>query len=76
MRRLLAWLNSRFPEKLEITMTEYKQLREEMAQYNVHGQQILDLHSRLVKIESNLSQLNVANGFITNAKGLGARLER
>ena len=68
-RKLVAWLNKRFPELLVVTVDEYKQLREELAQYNVLAQNMNLLNTRLVSLESQVRQLNNANGFVSNVKG-------
>lgn len=69
MRKLLAWLNKRFPEQLIVTAQEYKQLREELAQYNVLAQNIGILNTRIVSLENQVRQLNSANGFVTSQRG-------
>jgi len=69
MRKLIAWLNARFPVQLVVTREEYKSLREELAQYNVIIQNMNALNNRLVDIERQVKQLNNANGFISNVKG-------
>jgi len=73
--KFIAWLSKRFPEQYVITALEYKQLREEMGQYNVVAQSITELHNRLVKLESQVSRLNDAQGFVTQNKG-SFKLER
>lgn len=73
--KLFAWLSKRFPEKLELTLTEYKQMREELAQYNLVIQGIGQLNERLVSLEAQVKRLNDSNGFVNTSKG-SLRLER
>jgi prefoldin subunit 5 len=68
-RRLIAWLNKRFPEQYVVTAEEYKQLREELAQYNVLAQNMNLFNTRITTLENHVRQLNNANGFVTSAKG-------
>lgn len=75
MRRLLAWLSKRFPEQLTLSVQEYKELREEMGQYNVAFQGLNQLNERLVMLEAQVKRLNDSNGFVNTAKG-SLRLER
>ncbi len=74
-RKLFAWLNSRFPEKLELTLAEYRLMREELAQYNLVVQGIGQLNERLVSLEAQVKRLNDSNGFVNTSKG-SIRLER
>lgn len=74
-RAFIGWLNRRFPEKLELTLIEYKQMREELAQYNLVIQGIGQLNERLVSLEAQVKRLNDSNGFVNTAKG-SLRLER
>lgn len=74
-RSIIGWLNRRFPEKLELTLAEYKQMREELAQYNLVIQGISQLNERLVSLEAQVKRLNDSNGFVNTAKG-SLRLER
>ena len=74
-RRLFAWLNSRFPEQLTVTVAEYKELREELGQYNLAMQAVNQLNERLVSLEAQVKRLNDSNGFVSTAKG-SIRLER
>ena len=66
---LVSWLSKHFPEKLEVSMQEYKELREEMGQYNRAVQAVVELNTRLSVVESEVKRLNTANGFVNNAKG-------
>jgi len=75
MRKILAWLNRRFPEQLIVTLQDYNQLREEVASTNRIAQGVIDLNNRLVIIESQIKRLNDSNGFVSLPKGIG-RLER
>ena len=75
MRRLLAWLNRRFPEQLTVTKQDYIELRQEVGQLNIGIQAIQELHNRLQAVEKQVTQLNNANGFISTAKG-SFKLER
>lgn len=74
-RNLIAWLSKRFPEQLVLTLPEYKQMREELAQYNLVVQGIGQLNERTVALEAQVKKLNDANGFVNTAKG-SLRLER
>jgi hypothetical protein len=75
MRRILAWLNRRFPEVLTVTKQDYTELRQEVSQLNIGLQAITELHNRLQAVEKQVTQLNNANGFIQTAKG-SFKLER
>jgi len=68
-RKLIAWLNRRFPQQLVVTVDEYKQMREELAQYNVIIQGVSQLNDRLVMLENDVKRLNTANGFVNLKKG-------
>jgi len=68
-RKLIAWLNHRFPQQLVVTVDEYKQMREELAQYNVIIQGVSQLNDRLVMLENDVKRLNTANGFVNLKKG-------
>ncbi len=72
MRTLIAWLNKRFPQQLVVTLQDWNDLRQEVASYNRHGQALVELNNRLIKIEKNLDNLNTSSGF---TKG-GFKLER
>ena len=75
MRKLVAWLNRRFPEQLTVTKQDYTDLRQEVGQLNNAIQAIGELHTRLQAVEKQVTQLNNANGFISTAKG-SFKLER
>ena len=72
MRKLVAWLNKRYPEQLTVTLQDWTDLRQEVASYNRFGPAIVELNNRLTKLEKNTEILNSAQGF---TKG-GLRLER
>lgn len=74
-RALINWLSRRFPEQLVVSKQEYKELREELAQYNLVVQGIGQLNERLVSMEAQVKRLNDSNGFVNTAKG-SLRLER
>jgi len=73
--KLIAWLSKRFPEKLEVSMQEYKEMREELGQYNIAMQGLNQLNERLVSLEAQVKRLNDSNGFVNTQKGT-LRLER
>lgn len=75
MRNFIAWLSKRFPEQLVVSKQDYKELREELASYNVAFQGINNLNERLVSLEAQVRKLNDAQGFISTAKG-SIKLER
>lgn len=66
---LISWLSKRFPEKLELTLIEYKEMREEMGQYNLAFQGLNQLNDRVVQLEAQIKRLNDANGFVNVKKG-------
>jgi cell shape-determining protein MreC len=74
-RQLVAWANKRWPEQFVVTMQEYKQLREELGQYNTIIQGCNQLNERLVTLEAQVKRLNDSNGFVNTSKG-SIRLER
>lgn len=69
LNRLIAWLAKRFPPVLQVTVQDYTELRQEVAQLNVMAQGIIDLNIRLVALESQVQRLNSANGFVNTKKG-------
>lgn len=75
LRQFIAWLYRRFPPKLVVTVQDYTQLREEVAQYNLVIQGVQQLQDRLVRLESQVGKLNDAQGFINLPKG-SFKLER
>ncbi len=72
IRKLVAWLNKRYPEQLVVTLADWTDLRQEVASYNRFGPAIVELNNRLIKLEKNIDNLNTSQGF---AKG-GFKLER
>jgi len=72
IRRIVAWLNKRYPEQLVVTLSDWTSLREEVASYNRFGPAIVELNNRLQKLEKNTEILNASQGF---TKG-GFKLER
>lgn len=74
--KVIAWLSKRFPEKVVITMAEYREMREEMGAMNKYVQGIQELHARLTRAEREITVLNAAQGFVSpTGKGSG-HLER
>lgn len=76
IRQLISWLNKRFPEQVIISMGEYKDLREELAQMNRYVQGIDDLNKRLQVVEREVTILNAAQGFVSPTGRGSGRLER
>ena len=76
MRRLLAWLNKRFPVQLVVTREQYDQMQKE-TQEGLQGlsNSIVDLNRRLGALETQVRRLNESQGFQPMVKG-GVRLER
>lgn len=68
-RSIISWLNQRFPEQLVVSKQEYKEMREELAQYNTIIQGVVQLNERLAMVEKQVQQLNTANGFVNVKKG-------
>jgi len=75
LRSIVAWLSKRFPEQLVVSKQEYKEMREEIGQYNVAFQALNQLNERVVSLEAQIKRLNDSNGFVNTAKG-SLRLER
>lgn len=69
IRSFIAWLNQRFPQQLVVSVNEYKQMREELAQYNLIIQGVKQLDDRINGLEKNVQRLNTANGFLDVRKG-------
>jgi hypothetical protein len=69
MRAFIAWLSKRFPQQLVVSVEEYKQLREEMGQYNKISQGVIELNSRLVSLEKQVKELNTRQGIVNMPKG-------
>lgn len=69
INRLIAFLASRFPPTLQVTVKDYTDLRQEVAQLNLMAQGIIELNLRLVALESQVQRLNSANGFVNVKKG-------
>jgi hypothetical protein len=76
IRKLIAWLNKRFPEQMVVTMGEYQDLREEMGQLNLRAQAIDDLNKRVQTLEREVTILNAAQGFVSPTGHGSGRLER
>jgi hypothetical protein len=72
LRRFLSWLDTRFPEKLEVTTAEYNALFETIGQMNVKLQQLDQVIEQVKKLTTQQSQLNVAMGF-GSTRGMGAQ---
>lgn len=75
MRKLLAWLNRRFPETLTVTRQDYTELRQEVAAYNVLHQNQAQIVDKLTSLEKRIVALENVNGFVNTSKG-GFKLER
>jgi hypothetical protein len=69
MRAFIAWLSKRFPQQLVVSVEEYKQLREEMGQYNKISQGVIELNSRLISLEKQVKELNTRQGIVNMPKG-------
>ena len=69
VNRIIAWLAQRFPPTLQVTVKDYTELRQEVAQLNLMAQGIVELNLRLVALESQVKRLNDANGFVNVKKG-------
>jgi hypothetical protein len=74
-RKILAWMNKRWPEQLVVTKQDYTELRQEVADLNRYAQGIIELNNRLAVVESSVKKLNEANGFVNTSKG-SFKLER
>ncbi len=57
-RSLINWLSKRFPEQLTVSVQEYKEMREELGQYNIAMQAVNQLNERLVALEAQVKRLN------------------
>lgn len=75
MRRLIAWLNRRFPEVLTVTRQDYKELREEVASYNVLHQNQSMLVAEIAALTKRIQALENVQGFVNSGKG-SFKLER
>lgn len=75
MRRLIAWLNKHYPPQLVVKLEEFKQMQEELGQYNRLAQGIVELNNRLIEVEKAVKNLNNMQGIVTQGKGQ-FRLER
>lgn len=69
LTRFIAWLSERFPPTLQVTVKDYTELRQEVAQLNLMAQGIIELNQRLVALESQVNRLNTAQGFVNVKKG-------
>lgn len=69
IRSFINWLSHRFPQQLVVSAAEYKEMREELAQYNVLIQGVKQLDDRITSLEKNIARLNTANGFMDVKKG-------
>ena len=72
IRRLIAWLNRRFPVQLVVTQTEYLQLNEEL---DGLSNSLVSLNKRFYELETQVRRLNESQGFSHLVKG-DVRLER
>jgi hypothetical protein len=76
LSKIVAWLSKRFPEKVVISMAEYRDLREEIGQMNRYVQGVADLNDRLQRVEREITILNAAQGFVSPTGQGSGRLER
>lgn len=75
MRTLIAWLNKHFPPQLVVKIDEFRQMQEELGQYNKIVQGVVELNNRLIEVEKAVKNLNNIQGIVTQGKG-SFRLER
>jgi hypothetical protein len=74
---VVAWLSKRFPEKMVLSLQEYREMREELGAMNRYVQGISDLNDRLQRVERDITVLNASMGFTSpTGHGTGGRLER
>lgn len=75
--KLATWLSKRFPERLEVSAHDYKELREEVASYNRLIPAIQELDRRVSALEKTLKAITVEKGFVEGpVRGSIGRLER
>ena len=75
LRAVLAFLDRKFPDRVEITLQEYKELREEMGMLNNAVQQMPKLDVALKALSDDL-QLVKSNLGYTQSKKNFIGLER
>lgn len=59
LRSFLAWLDTRFPERVVITNAEFLKLKESVAKL----EKLTANEDRILKLESEINKFNVAMGF-------------
>lgn len=69
LRKLISWINKRFPEQYVVTAEEFNEMRQELASYNKIAQGVIEFNIRLASLESQVGRLNASNGFVTAQKG-------
>lgn len=72
---VVAWLSKRFPEQLIVSKQDYKELREEVAGYNVLYQNVNKMVDLVQGFERRLKNLEQASGFVSS-KDNSFKLER
>lgn len=75
MRKLIAWLNKRFPEQMVVTRQDYTELRQEVASYNVLHQNQSTIVAEIASLTKRLQALENINGFVQTGKN-SFKLER
>ena len=74
LRSFLKWLDTRFPEKLTVTLADYQKLQEKLNSFDFST-----LEARLQKIEVAINNLSIHAGFggsLLNMKGTAPTFKR
>lgn len=81
LSKLVNWLEARFPERIEITVTQFNDLHGEMGALNQSYQLLcadkLALDNRVKALESQLKEINMSLGIqVMGQRARGGALER
>lgn len=66
MRKLIAWLNRRFPEQLIVTVEEYQKLQNDFNWLKLTNS---DINARILSLEGQVKRLNDQAGYVSTKKG-------
>lgn len=64
LKDIVELLERKFPDKIEITMQEYKELREEVSQLNKYIQGAMQLQTRLEALQKDLDLVKSNLGYL------------
>lgn len=68
LRAILSFLERKFPDRIEITMQEYKELREELGSLNQAVQAIPIVDGRLRALADDVALVKANLGYVASKK--------